>query len=682
VAGEEVVGSIVGFLRLDADEFHREITKALAEIKLLSSTDAKVKVKVDNAPSVERDLTRVSRAAQGVGRDFDKMGGSFRGGGMMSGPVIVGGIAAAMALLGPVTGAATAAMGGFVGVAGTAALAFVGFKHEIEQGTALGQVLQGQLDGIKSEFSDLGATAASAMSGDVLKGLSEIRRFLPTINPEVEALAGHLGRAFDTSAKGVVSGLQAMMPLLEDGGRYAEVLANKFADFTASQDFKDFVEYARRELPNVGSAIVSLAGGFKDLAVALAPVGDDLIEIIHVTGEAASTIAPVVSITSKLARVAAIGANPLQFLAHGLQQSRDAANEATPAIDEHTSHLLTLQSVQSPLASALGTTDAALNAVREAHQKSADAAANATLQMQYEGDAAGLLKQALDKLNGKALSVAETQNAFDSALANSNKHIAANGKTIDRATTSLAGNSAAAVANRGELIRQVKAAEDAATAYRDNGHSADETSAKMKAMRDQIIKNAHAHGLDEKAVKAFIDQIYKIPTKIPPTKLEVEKATAMAGIAAFQKAIDTLHGKRVEVGVHYAYTGVLPNGGHSQHGGTTMDAGATGGLIDNGIRKFSGGGLLTGPGTGTSDSILAAIAGTKEMIRVANGEFISTAASQRRNRAALEAGNRGAQLAVAGQGGGQPIVNHWHLSQTDPYAIAREQARIADMAGV
>ena len=680
MAGEETVGSIIGYLRLETGDFERGITKALALTKVLDGQDVKVDVKT-NSQSVERDLTRVSRAAQGVQRDVGGMGRSFSGGGMMSAPVIVGGIAAGMALLGPVTGAATAALGGFVGAAGTAALAFVGFKHEIDTGTALGQVLQGQLTGLKNDFVALGTTAASAMSGDVLNGLTTIRHFLPTINPEVEALAGHLGRAFNTSSKGVVSALQTMMPLLQDGGRYAEVLANKFASFAASQDFKDFIDYARRELPNVGAAIISLAGGVKDLAVALAPVGDDLIELIHVSGQAASTIAPVVSGISRLGHIAMLGAAPLQLLGLQLDNSREAAKGATDAVDEHTSHLLTLQTAVSSTAGALGTTDAALQAALTAQENHTKAAQAATLQMQVEGDAAGLLKQQLDKLNGKAIGAAQAQNTFDSALANSNKHIAANGKTIDRATTSLAGNSAAAVANRGELIRQVTAAEDVATAMRDNGASTDETRKKMISMRDQIIANAKAHGLDATKVQEFVDKLYKIPKKIPPTKVEVQTAAAMASIAAFQKAINALHGKTVTT--HYAYTGTLPNGGRSTAGGSTFaEGGVIGGFAKGGKIPGYAGGTIVGPGTGTSDSILAAIAGTREMIRVSNGEFISTAASQRRNRAALEAGNKGAELTVAGQGGGRQVVNNWHIQSTDPFAIAREQARIADMTGV
>lgn len=669
MAGEEVVGGVVGFLRMDISDFERDMLKALALVKALDGQDINVDIKT-NSKSVERDLAGAGRAAKGAAREVDGMGSSFKG--LRDPRLIVGAIGAGMALLGPVTGAATAAMGGFVGVVGTAALAFVGFKHEVEQGTALGKTLQSGLDDIKGAFGDLGTTAARAMQGDILDSMSQVSHFLPTLNGDVDELAGHLGKALNISTKGLLSGLTNMMPLLQDGGKYAEILAQKFADFTASQDFKDFIDYARRELPNVGSAIGSLAGGIKDLAVALAPAGDSLVELINLTGKAASGISGMVEAASQLptglgvlsqlgkdtdgVNKAMLAVNPTAVLfADRLGLVRDKTDLATDAVAAHTSSLSFLSGAQSATAAALGTTDQALNAAREAQGKHTQAAKDATLQMQVEGDAAGLLKQQLDKLNGKAISVASSQNAFDSALANSNKHIAANGKTIDRATTSLAGNSAAAVANRGELIRQVTAAEGVATAMRDNGASQDETRAKMIKMKDEIKANAKAHGLNATEVQKFIDKIYQIPKKVAPTKLEVQTAGAFKEIAAFQKAIDALHGKTVTAKVRYAYSGKLPNGGVSKQGGSTFDAGAQGGLISNGIKRYDGGGLISGPGTGTSDSILAAISGTQEMIRVANGEFISTDASRRRNRAALEAGNKGATLAPVGAAHGAPV---------------------------
>ncbi|WP_346158569.1 hypothetical protein, partial [Nonomuraea recticatena] len=60
---------------------------------------------------------------------------------------------------------------------------------------------------------------------------------------------------------------------------------------------------------------------------------------------------------------------------------------------------------------------------------------------------------------------------------------------------------------------------------------------------------------------------------------------------------------------------------------------ATGGLIG-----FPTGGMITGPGTGTSDSIL---------IAASNGEFMVNAEATARNRPLLEAINSGEQIATA-----------------------------------
>lgn len=713
MAGEEVVGGIVGFLRLDADDFHREITRAIAEVKVLKGMDARVRVEAVGARKAERDIAKVAASAKiaeasvgGLSSSFSRSGG----GGLFSAPVIIGGIVTGMALLGPVTAAAAAAMAGFVGVAGTGLLAYQGFKKEIEDGTALGQVLQGQLDGIKSEFTALGTTAAKAMQGDVLAGLGDIRAFLPTINDEVEALAGHLGRAFRTSAGGLISGLENAMPLLEDGGKYAEILANKFADFTSSQDFKDFVDYARRELPNLGQAMVSLAGGIKDIAVSLAPAGDGLISIINLLGKVATGISWVIDGVTNLNNATQFplmgGNNGDSLLGNLLGDTQDAS----AAIEDHTSKLETLTSIQSPLASALGITDTALQDAATKHRDTAAAALDATTQMQLEGDAAGLLKQSLDKLNGVNLSLAEAQSGYDRSMVNFQESQSSKGPSVsqknavanaqDRLATakqrlaegrakgtkgaalqslingvasaerslasaqdavkkassgadhSLKGTSKAAVDNRAQLINLAQGAQTVAEAYGQQQGSTEAGRQKLIEMRDQIIKNATATGMNKDEVTAFIDEILKVPAKVPPTKLEVEKTQAEKDLAAFQKAVDSLHGKTVTAGVRYAYTGRLPNGGRSLGGGQVMDAGATGGLIHNGIRRFDKGGLITGPGTGTSDSILARIASSGEPIRVANGEFLSTAAATQRNQAALEAGNRGATLGVVGQGGG------------------------------
>ena len=75
---------------------------------------------------------------------------------------------------------------------------------------------------------------------------------------------------------------------------------------------------------------------------------------------------------------------------------------------------------------------------------------------------------------------------------------------------------------------------------------------------------------------------------------------------------------------------------------------AEGGIVN--VRGYATGGHITGPGSGTSDSILA---------RVSNGEFVVTAAATAKHRALLEAINSGKLPAFASGGHvGAPALTH------------------------
>jgi len=71
----------------------------------------------------------------------------------------------------------------------------------------------------------------------------------------------------------------------------------------------------------------------------------------------------------------------------------------------------------------------------------------------------------------------------------------------------------------------------------------------MVTMRQQIIDNAVAHGVDRAAVTAYIDKLLAIPKKVPPTKLDVDTATALAKISSLQGYLNRLHGKNITLTV-------------------------------------------------------------------------------------------------------------------------------------
>lgn len=115
----------------------------------------------------------------------------------------------------------------------------------------------------------------------------------------------------------------------------------------------------------------------------------------------------------------------------------------------------------------------------------------------------------------------------------------------------------------------------------------------------------------------------------------------------------------------------------------TTGSGGGGGLLSSMLPKFAGGGMIAGPGTGTSDSILAA---------VSSGEFIMNASATAKHRGLLEALNSGHLPRFAGGGlVGAPSISapSFHAGQGGPVSIhlpvtvnatGGDQAQNADLA--
>jgi hypothetical protein len=214
------------------------------------------------------------------------------------------------------------------------------------------------------------------------------------------------------------------------------------------------------------------------------------------------------------------------------------------------------------LANRYGTTSAAYTAAISAQDAAKVSTDNQTVAMQLQNNAAGILKGSLDALNGKALSAAQAQNAFDSALANMGDHVSATGKKIHFTTADIGDMSAASVALRGQLNGQVT---NLLSVVEANGGLSDSTGKardEMATMRQQIIDNAVAHGVDKDAVTAYVDGLLKIPDKIPPTKLDIDAAAAQQKIddIAWRLAMLQTH-KTIFIDVQQSVSNVDNTGG-------------------------------------------------------------------------------------------------------------------------
>lgn len=222
----------------------------------------------------------------------------------------------------------------------------------------------------------------------------------------------------------------------------------------------------------------------------------------------------------------------------------DAYNDAVAAGTNKTDAQSVALQVQ---AAQYGTTVAAIQSAQGAEDKTGQSTADTTLKMQLQNDAAGLLKMTLDGLNGKAISAAQAQNAFDSSLANMGDHVSATGKKIHFTTNNIGDMSAASVALRGQLNTQVSGLQAVVEANGGLDESTGKARAQMETMRQQIIDNAVAHGVDKEAVTAYVDNLLTIPKTVPPTKVDIDKAEAEKKLQGFQSAINSLTGKTVDI---------------------------------------------------------------------------------------------------------------------------------------
>lgn len=293
-------------------------------------------------------------------------------------------------------------------------------------------------------------------------------------------------------------------------------------------------------------------------------------------------------------------------------------NERTSAFEGSIKVTRAQQEADEALAAALGVSVGVLQEARNGQQGVEESTAKATAEMYLQGDAAGLLRQQLDLLNGKALSAAEAQNRFESQLVGMVDAVKNNG-------TALYGMTEGAIANRGSLLDLIQSSEATVVALRDQGASQDAIKAKFEEGRQAIIDSAVAQGMNREEVTKFIEELYKVPATIPPIPAEVDAAAAEATLERLART------RNVLLNVVTAY----PNGRPLSDEQIANQYGFGGGANGMTVRGMSGGGSVIGRGTAGSD--------TAGLFRLAHGEeVISNRFGQAdRNRSLLKAINAG-----------------------------------------
>jgi hypothetical protein len=529
-------------------------------------------------------------------------------------------------------------------LATVASAAYLGFKGY--------QLISGWVEGLGSALRFLGASEEVAASG--MAALNVAAGGIGTVIAVATLLFSQNANAARDNQQAVDDYTQAL--------RQSNGVIDENVRQTAFKKLQDegAIDAANRlgiSLALVTDAALGNVGASREVAKQMAATAAAQNTWSAGGATAGKNAAAVTGNISKLSE--ALGTNTGQF-----KDAQQNQKDWAAASKESAFTIATQDAAQRSLATGLGATATALQAAQTAQKQTADQTAATTVQMQLQNDAAGLLKQALDALNGKAISAADAQNAFDSSLVNMGTHMTATGGKVKNTSHSIYDMTAGSVALRGELNAQVKNLQAVVEANGGLQGSTAKSRAQMATLRQEIINNAVAHGVDRDAVTRYIDKLLAIPKKIPPTKLDVDTTAALVKLHVMQSAINSLTGKTVSI---YTDNYITTHAGAVGNAATTANRYAQGNAYSTTRAPATGqkpaarahggdipgyaGGTLIGPGSGTSDSIMAMVAQTQQLVRLSTGEFISTDASRRRNRAALEAGNRGAQLEVAGSGG-------------------------------
>lgn len=215
------------------------------------------------------------------------------------------------------------------------------------------------------------------------------------------------------------------------------------------------------------------------------------------------------------------------------------------------------------------------------------------------GDAAtgtSAFADALDKLNRPALDASSAAIAYQQAIADANKSLKENGRTLDITTQKGRDNKRA-------LNEIASAAQDLIDTNSKNGASEATLRAQLATSRRSLEVTATRFGLTKAQAKAYVDQVLQIPPAATTT-VTAKTAAASAAIDGITAKLNRIANKTVRTFVEtIATTKSAP-----------YTTGGIGSLLDP--RKKADGGAISDPGTATSDSIPALLS---------NGEHVWTA---------------------------------------------------------
>ncbi|MFI2663740.1 phage tail tape measure protein [Micromonospora carbonacea] len=220
---------------------------------------------------------------------------------------------------------------------------------------------------------------------------------------------------------------------------------------------------------------------------------------------------------------------------------------------------------------------------------------------------------------------------------------------------SLKGNSEAALTNRANVRAVIEAHYGQIQAMAESGATAEELTAKTEQLRKKFVDQARAAGMSEDKIKEYAKAYDQVPGLVETTIKTPGLGAATSAVSRFKELWNSIKDRSVRL---RAVMASQPNPASGM---------STGGMVD-GPSGFDNVPFLSPSGT----------------TMLTKGEYVSTVASTSANRAALEAANQGARLAVVGRpgaagggtGGGITVQEMHVQAWTDRFSLPQIESEL------
>lgn len=324
---------------------------------------------------------------------------------------------------------------------------------------------------------------------------------------------------------------------------------------------------------------------------------------------------------------AALGvADAEKRVAETIEKARSKASQGNGLAQAHSPEMRALAQNADKASEAIAATSEQISTARERTRELAEAngetagsesdlAASVdgtTSSIDKQTDALGDLVESLSKAYGIVLSARDAQRQFEESIDSASEALEKNGQTLDITTE-------AGRANQAALDDIAKSGWRLVEALQAQGATEEELQASMSTTRDAFIRAAEAMGMEQAEAEALADKLGLIPSDVTTTVTAPGADTAKGQLDAVKLAADNIPTSKT-VGVYvtgseHAYNQLMSvRKAMASIGGSTHIAMGVGGV--GGSTAYATGGAVIGPGSGTSDSIVA---------RLSNGEHVLTA---------------------------------------------------------